>query len=147
MQLLFQVTVIFLIVSVNIVVGQSCVPSTGVNCNPLGFSLRTQWNSNGGYCGEMSMIITGLRLGQYFSQFDLRQIYSGSTVDQSVNNQFLLLGASSQTTTTLTTLRLASVSWSGALNTNSFLVWCKQQFLIGNAVTIGVYTNNGNAFF
>lgn len=144
MQILFQI--LFLIVSANGVVG-ICTTSTGVDCNPLGFPLRSQWNANGGYCGETSMIITGLRLGQYFSQFDMRQIYSGSTIDQSINNQFLLLGANSQTTTTVTALRLASISWSGAVNTNSFLVWVKQNFLNGYAVTIGVYMNQGNAYF
>lgn len=39
---------------------------------------RQQWDENGGYCGETSMISAGLRLGQYFSQFDARAIASKS---------------------------------------------------------------------
>ncbi|MBK8816213.1 MAG: hypothetical protein IPN42_12290 [Methylococcaceae bacterium] len=38
---------------------------------------RLQWNHNGGYCGEVSMISAGLYFGQYLSQFDVRSIASG----------------------------------------------------------------------
>lgn len=37
---------------------------------------RLQWEHNGGYCGEVSMIVAGLYYGQYLSQYDVRAIAS-----------------------------------------------------------------------
>ena len=37
---------------------------------------RYQWEHNGGYCGETSMISAGLYYGQYLSQYDVRTIAS-----------------------------------------------------------------------
>jgi hypothetical protein len=42
--------------------------------NLLNMPLRYQWNTNQGYCGEVCFITAGLMLGQYFSQYDIRNI-------------------------------------------------------------------------
>jgi hypothetical protein len=35
---------------------------------------RLQWLHNDGYCGEVSLIMAGLKYGQYHSQYDAREI-------------------------------------------------------------------------
>lgn len=112
--------------------------------------LRYQWNENGGYCGECSMIASGLCYGQYFSQFDARAITAADPSDPYPKNPQtkcqLLLGqndayAASQ-------MRLNAAEWSrpeGA-DAKAFLVWVKQMTALGYPVSIGVYTNE-NLFY
>jgi hypothetical protein len=76
--------------------------------------------------------------GQYFSQYDLRQLYyvqnGKSGLSQGCSNAFQLLA-----TTTLDALALNYLTYQNT-GANNFLVWIKQNFLKGYAITIGVYT-------
>jgi hypothetical protein len=87
------------------------------------------------------MIMCGLALGQYFSQYDIRQITSGYSVTKSpqIDGEFLLgyndAYASEQ-------LRYNFTQWDhSTMNTKLFLLWLKKEVMLGHLVTIGVYTN------
>jgi len=104
---------------------------------------RLQWNANGGYCGEVSMISAGLYYGQYMSQFDARAAAIGRT-PQSQGE--LLLGDNDQRAARA--MRLASLEWHpakgdlrGLRQTRSFLNWVKNCMTAGYPTIIGVFTN------
>ena len=54
--------------------GASAVPKINPREIQSKIPLRFQWNENNGYCGECCTIAAGLTLGQYFSQYDVRDI-------------------------------------------------------------------------
>ena len=116
---------------------QTLILSSQAQTNPLGFPLRSQWTTNCGYSGESSIISSMMMYGQYFSQYDLRQLYyvqsglSGSS--QGCTSVFKLLA-----TTTLDALALNYLTYQST-GANNFLVWIKTNFLKGYAITIGVY--------
>ncbi len=116
---------------------QTVIWSSQAQTNPLNFPLRSQWKSNCGYSGETSIISSMMMYGQYFSQYDLRQLYWSMSdkigASQGCSNKFQLLA-----TTTLDALQLNYLTFQSPGSTK-FLVWIKQRFLAGNAVTIGVY--------
>jgi hypothetical protein len=96
------------------------------------------------------MITIGLILGQYFSQYDLRQITSGyqPTNSPQIDGEFLL---GENDAYAAEQLRYNFTQWDNSVrNPESFLLWIKKEVLLGNYVTIGVYTNeylfycNGN---
>jgi hypothetical protein len=101
---------------------------------------RLQWYNNNGYCGEVSIIISGLLFGQYFSQFDTRTIaaHYSSNNPQHVELQ---MGDNSDIYTA-TQMRLKYLEWDNTVrNTKSFLQWVKQQTILGFPVSIGVFMN------
>jgi hypothetical protein len=87
------------------------------------------------------MIMCGLALGQYFSQYDIREVASGfsSTKSPQIDGEFLLgyndAYAAEQ-------LRFNFTQWDrSSSETKSFLLWLKREVMLGHLVTIGVYTN------
>jgi hypothetical protein len=102
------------------------------------FPSRYQWGENMGYCGEVSLIVAGLSLGQYISQYDSR-IAACDTKSQSRCE--MLLGVNDQSAATK--MHLTSSEWGTVKqrNTEDFLVWVKQNVLRGYPVIIGVYMN------
>jgi hypothetical protein len=104
---------------------------------------RLQWNANGGYCGEVSLISAGLYYGQYVSQYTARQAAIGK-VPQSQGE--MLLGVNDRRAATA--LHLNSIEWktSAEKSTDGFLRWVKRNILRGYPVAIGVFTNE-NLFY
>lgn len=112
--------------------------------------LRYQWNENGGYCGECSMIASGLCYGQYFSQYDARMIASADPAYPFPKNPQtkcqLLLGQNDAYTATQMRLNAAEWSRPEGADVRAFLVWVKQMTALGYPVSIGVFTNE-NLFY
>ena len=121
---------------------------------------RLQWTANNGYCGEMSLITAGMRFGQYYSQYDVRNVVAltqkgpnGCTGTQCQSDptatapqqQQLLVGVNDMSTATA--LNLASRWYSGTgdsrpagnRHTEDFLSWIKAQVRMGYSVSFGVY--------
>jgi hypothetical protein len=98
---------------------------------------RLQWNANGGYCGEVSMISAGLFYGQYLSQFDVRQLASPGK-GQGDDAQ-LLLGEDSAINAAKA-LRLEHVAFASQ-DSVAFLEWVEQHVWQGFPVIIGVMNN------
>lgn len=99
---------------------------------------RLQWEANGGYCGEVSLISAGLYYGQYVSQYDARICAIGLTPQ---NKGELLLGVND--TRAADRMRLKSEAWNDRQTAAParFLQWVKRQVLRGRPVAIGVYNN------
>lgn len=111
------------------------VPSLGTtyeHINPI--MPRYQWENNNGYCGETSLIQSGMYYGQYLSQYDVRAIAS----KHQGGAYQLLLGV--QDAATAQALRLTCDSLK-TLNTESFLSWAKAHVIAGHPVIIGVMNN------
>lgn len=99
---------------------------------------RYQWDSNNGYCGEVSLISAGLYYGQYISQYGARTAAIGSVPQ---NKGQLLLGQNDQTAAAQ--MRLNTIEWDSVSeqSTDQFLVWVKENVTKGYPVAIGIYTN------
>lgn len=105
---------------------------------------RLQWEHNGGYCGEVSMISAGLYYGQYLSQYDVREIASpgmkqnakGSSGNYSAQ---LLLGENAAATAAA--LRLAYEQMEMNSDSEGFMAWVKNHVAQGHPVIIGVFNN------
>lgn len=99
---------------------------------------RYQWNSNSGYCGEVSLISAGLYYGQYLSQYDAR---AAAIENRPQNEGQLLLGKNDKRAASK--MRLNAIEWDTASEqrTPQFLAWVKQQVVKGYPVAIGIYTN------
>ncbi len=99
---------------------------------------RYQWDSNSGYCGEVSLISAGLYYGQYVSQYDARAIAIKNTPQ---NKGQLLLGMNDLYTAKQ--MHLSAIEWNtdAEQNTDQFLAWVKQNVVNGHPVAIGIYTN------
>lgn len=104
---------------------------------------RLEWNHNGGYCGEVSMISAGLYYGQYLSQYDVRAIASrgmpqNSQSSSGVYNAQLLLGENAKHTAESLRLKYEHLE---SHNSEEFLAWIKWQVSQGHPVMIGVFNN------
>ncbi len=101
---------------------------------------RLQWNTNNGYCGEVSMISAGLYYGQYISQYDARAIASNNEAQNKSSAQ-LLIGVND--TYAATQMHLTYIEWNTATekSTNSFLAWVAGNVTAGYPVAIGIFTN------
>lgn len=99
---------------------------------------RLQWEANGGYCGEVSLISAGLYYGQYLSQFDARVCAIGNRPQTSGE---LLLGLNARRAAAK--MHLQSAAWPGGAQDGpaSFLRWVRRQVLRGRPVAIGVFNN------
>lgn len=105
---------------------------------------RLQWDANYGYCGETSFIDAGMRLGQYTSQWEARDLIRGSYPQTNKNSQLLL--GTSPTGKALAAgaamrLNVSVLNTSSGQSTPSFLKWVKQQVIAGNTVILGLYNN------
>jgi len=101
---------------------------------------RNQWLHNKGYCGEVSCVMAGLKFGQYLSQYDVRDISTGS------QQKHYLVGDND--IETAQRLKLVGEEWPGAdchdafdTCTKQLLGWIKKMVRRGHAVTITVYMN------
>ncbi len=106
---------------------------------------RLQWNHNGGYCGEVSMVSAGLYYGQYLSQYDVRVIASNGGKQNAQKppgsgnySSQLLLGVNAATTAKA--VRLAHEEFN-AKDSKKFLAWVKNHVAQGHPVVIGVFNN------
>lgn len=127
--------------SMNIVQAQTASNKTSIQSSSLSMPLRYQWNENNGYCGECSIIATGLTFGQYFSQYDARIIADNMkpTSSPQTRTQFLI-GVNDEYSAQQ--MKLNYISWNNRnRDTNAFLLWMKQMWFQGYPVTFGVYTN------
>ncbi|KAI8611040.1 hypothetical protein BC830DRAFT_1172232 [Chytriomyces sp. MP71] len=124
------------------------VPFTA-NSTYAGFNLtpHIQWQANFGYCGELSTITSGLFLGQYLSQYDVRAIGS-PTLPQTVHDAQVLLGMGSDGNDVVAAryLRLGTEVWDASvLDTQRYLVWVKRQVVAGRSVTLAVWQPDGKS--
>jgi hypothetical protein len=123
-----------------------------------------QWESNNGYCGEVSMIQSGMNNGQWISQFDAR-LLGGSGLNQSgvddfcsahhhssnYNAQLLLEDmALTNVSTMLQNFRLQftlfdeATQVAGKMGYQNFISWVKTELIKGNQITIGVFMKGGS---
>ena len=131
-----------------------------------------QWESNNGYCGEVSMMQAGLANGQWMSQFNARRI-CGTGLSQSghdgtcalhhhlpnYNAQLLIedpgTGVSgpnryANASLCLSNARLAGSTFpytqqsTGRAGYKQYMSWVKQQVILGNQVTLAVLDNGGS---
>jgi hypothetical protein len=123
--------VLFLILLVSIACAALAVPYSW-NCET---PARLQWLHNDGYCGEVSLIMAGLKYGQYLSQYDARDVATGS------QQKYYLVGSNDQETSTK--LGLGSIEFDSRSNigAENYLAWVKKMTRQGYAVTITVYMN------
>ncbi|MGH8045928.1 MAG: hypothetical protein ACREKL_01660 [Chthoniobacterales bacterium] len=120
------------------------VPGFDIAAGPVVFSHkndippRHQWEANGGYCGETSLISAGLYYGQYISQYDARACAIGNTPQ---NKGELLLGQNDRIAAAR--MHLRAIQWNNRTkkSTTPFLLWVKRMVLLGYPVVIGVYDN------
>lgn len=101
---------------------------------------RFQWNSNFGYCGEVSFVSAGLYFGQYVSQYDARRLASNG-MNQSKYNSQLLVGGNDRRAAAK--MHLMATEWDASAQTDtaSFLAWVKKNVVKGYPVAIGIYMN------
>lgn len=101
---------------------------------------RLQWLQNGGYCGEVSTVAAGLRWGQYLSQYDVRDIATGSQF------KYYLLGENDIPTAIALRLNYSTypntcVPDNKRTCSHAFLSWMKYMARRGFSVTFTVYMN------
>jgi hypothetical protein len=101
---------------------------------------RYQWENNYGYCGEVSFISAGLYYGQYVSQYDARA--AATNAPQYDYRSQLLLGGTDMRAAR--NMHVAATEWDRKTEKNpqQFLAWVKQNVVLGNPVSIGIYTND-----
>ncbi len=118
-----------------------------------------QWQSNNGYCGEVSLIQSGLANGQWTSQYNIRSIASPFSINYSQTGKSrginyysqLLLFQSATGTQKVNNFANAAKNYllqgnifestrqiSGIAGLKNFLLWIKQNVVNGNVVTIGI---------
>lgn len=101
---------------------------------------RLQWNANGGYCGEVSMISAGLYYGQYCSQFTARQM-AAPAAKQSDTASWLLLGVNDLAAAGRMRLAAERFYFPTQASTRDFLVWVKSHVADGYPVIVGLFYN------
>lgn len=100
---------------------------------------RRQWESNAGYCGEVSTISALLYYGGYMSQYDMRVAASPTSRNIQTTTEYLL-GVNDQKCAT--NVKLASQKWNSINgNVTEFIAWVKRHIQAGRPVTIAVYMN------
>jgi len=118
-------------------------PAPGLQLDTItGLPIRRQWDSNWGYCGETSLIAAGMSLGQYASQFTVRQLASPG-LEQTEQESQLLLGVNDQNAATRMHLAASVYSPSsapqGTQRKNRFIAWISDRLQAGSRVILGVY--------
>ena len=105
-----------------------------------GMAPRLQWLHNDGYCGEVSTISAGLKYGQYMSQYDVRDVATGSQL------KYYLVGENDKATAI--SLRLNHTQYPNKCVPDNkqtcsklYLAWIKAMARRGYAVTVTVYMN------
>ncbi len=122
-----------------------------------GMPMRLQWNANYGYCGETSFITAMMTLGQYASQWTVRDLANPSIPQTNPNSQLLPSWPSTSGPPTGQSWQNAAAAMSlevdgyntyaqladnqGVAATEDFLAWVKTEAVAGNKVVIGVFNN------
>ena len=101
---------------------------------------RLQWENNAGYCGEVSTIMAGLKYGQYFSQYDVREIAAATENNVQTSTEYLV-GVNDEYAAK--NLRLAAIEFDStqAGNADGYLAWLKKMTRSGYVPTLTVYMN------
>ncbi|MES2018016.1 MAG: hypothetical protein V4484_16125 [Pseudomonadota bacterium] len=117
------------------------VPTGHAYAMSLAIPPRKQWNTNYGYCGEVSFISAGLYFGQYVSQYAARTAATPG-VSQSDSNSQLLVSVNDLGAAATMHLNAAEWNWqSKTATTSQFLAWVKGYVVTGYPVIIGIYVN------
>jgi len=120
----------------------STTPSSKKYVFDASVQARLQWLTNEGYCGEVSTVASGLKYGQYFSQYDVRAIAAISPVTPQQDN-FYLVGTNDLRASKL--LKLNAVEFPhpdlSQGHTDKYLAWVKSMIRRGYAPTITVLMN------
>jgi hypothetical protein len=105
-----------------------------------GLPPRFQLENNAGYCGEVSTIMAGLKYGQYFSQYDVREIAAAYQTNAQTDTEYLV-GVNDQFAAK--NLRLNTIEFDSSTpgNANGYLAWLKSMTRSGYAPTLTVYMN------
>ena len=115
---------------------------------------RQQWQTNNGYCGEISLMMAGMHLaGQYVSEYDVRAAANpgeGACAAQGAQAHQLLIGDVGSTDTNdkaaADKLKLRYAFYTPIApstgNVSEYLGWIKAQLRQGRAPTITVYCQN-----
>lgn len=111
------------------------LPSWSIELPP-----RKQWNANGGYCGETSLISAGMSFGQYCSQFTARQAASPRAKQSDPKSQ-LLVGVNDTRAVKAMKLDAQPFGAVGQNSTEDFLPWIKSCVARGHPTAIGVFLN------
>eukprot|EP01052_Picozoa_sp_SAG31_P007002 SAG31_NODE_329_length_17643_cov_10.377793_7_plen_415_part_00 len=118
-------------------------PGTSM-CWDSGLKPRLQWESNDGYCGEVSVVMALMKFGSYMSQFDVRAI---STDGGNQSTDYYLVGENDGAAAQR--LRLSHIEYPNRCVSvkprhcsMEYLAWVKKMVRRGHAVTITVYMNN-----
>ncbi len=103
---------------------------------------RYQWEHNGGYCGEVSLISAGLYYGQYLSQYDVRAIASPGMAqnaqEKGTYTAQLMLGSNDKSAANA--LRLTHERFDTD-DSKDLLIWIKSHVVKGHPVFMGVFNN------
>lgn len=139
----------FLNKSINIEYFVEHTKKNNINSNPLNIPLRYQWNTNKGYCGEVCFITAGLMLGQYFSQYDIRQIshctYNNVCGCDGDKGQ-LLLGVNDDKIAEKLHFKYETY-YSKKGKQEKYYSWIKKKLSARNIIVSAFYENFGNNFF
>lgn len=119
--------------------------------------MRLQWNANSGYCGETSFVTAMMPLGQYASQWTVRNLANPSIPQTNPSSQLLPTwpyapaapaGQSWQNAAAAMNLDIEGYdtytqlkNLNGVDATEDFLAWVKTEAVAGNKVIIGVFNN------
>ena len=106
---------------------------------PSNLPPRFQWESNYGYCGEVSTIQALLKYGGYVSQYDLRAISFPDAVKPQSRNEYLV-GENDGDVAESLDLAYEQYSSKGKSG-EDYLAWIKSQVRLDRSVTITVYMN------
>ncbi|MFM8809527.1 MAG: hypothetical protein ACKOJB_11630, partial [Chthoniobacterales bacterium] len=102
---------------------------------------RKQWNANGGYCGEASLISAGMHFGQYCSQFTAREAASPRAKQSDPKSQ-LLVGVNDTRAAKAMKLESQTFNSAGQNSTAEFVSWIKGCVARGYPTAIGVFLNS-----
>jgi hypothetical protein len=119
------------------------VPAVAASINTYNSNLpdRLQWLNNDGYCGEVSAIMAGLKYGQYYSQYDVRDISARVRTDQLQEKQYYLIGVNDEEASEKLRLGYIEYPSSELTGAEQYLSWVKTMMRKGYAVTITVFMN------
>ena len=112
------------------------LPSWSIDLPP-----RKQWNANGGYCGEASLIAAGLHFGQYCSQFTARRAASPHGRQSDPKSQ-LLVGVNDTRAAKAMKLEARPFNPAGQSSTAEFVSWIRACVARGHATAIAVFLNS-----
>ena len=121
-------------------------PDLNTNCKYINaIEPRYQWEANGGYCGEVSMISAGLYFGQYLSQYDVRTLAwespdADNNANKTDNRQSVQLLLGNNDAWVAQKLKL-DAEVCEVRDSIAFLKWVKKNVVSGYPVIIGVFNN------